>query len=179
MVSYFLQPAVLLFGSVVVADRTVASFANRECGTLVANVKCLACASFNSCKTFVMDGMHHACSLAAVLLAVALFSSRWQARSWSSHMSQSRPDIRRQTHTEPSPSSQMKREAPGKLYVFCQRQGMIARLSASTLLCRTNKHYQKMVHAVGAGQGTHKKLEKYHPNAPRNRPKETVSHPSS
>lgn len=54
---------------------------------------------------------------------------------------------------------------------------MIARLSASTLLCRTNKHYQKMVHAVGAGQGTHKKLEKYHPNAPRNRPKETVSHP--
>ncbi|KAA6422401.1 MAG: PF05951 family [Trebouxia sp. A1-2] len=38
----------------------------------------------------------------------------------------------------------------------------------------TNKHYQKMVHAVGAGQGTHKKLEKYHPNAPRNRPKETM-----
>lgn len=42
--------------------------------------------------------------------------------------------------------------------------------------CRTNKHYQKLVHAVGTGQGTHKKLEKYYPNAPRNRPKETVSH---
>ena len=41
--------------------------------------------------------------------------------------------------------------------------------------CRTNKHYQKLVHAVGTGQGTHKKLEKYYPNAPRNRPKETVS----
>ena len=46
--------------------------------------------------------------------------------------------------------------------------------TASMVLCRTNKHYQKLVHAVGAGTGTNKKLEPYHPNAPRNRPKETV-----
>jgi len=52
MVSSFLQPAVLLFGSVAVADRTVASFADHECCTLVTIVQCLAFDSFKSSITF-------------------------------------------------------------------------------------------------------------------------------
>ena len=39
---------------------------------------------------------------------------------------------------------------------------------------RTNKGFQRAVRAVGQEHGLRKKLEPYSPNAPRNRPKETV-----
>lgn len=39
---------------------------------------------------------------------------------------------------------------------------------------RTNKGFQRTVRAVGQEHGLRKKLEPYSPNAPRNRPKETV-----
>lgn len=46
-------------------------------------------------------------------------------------------------------------------------------------LNRTNKFFQNSVRAVGEGLGekggSSKKLMPYYPNAPRNRPKETVS----
>ena len=52
MVSTFLQPAVVLFGSVAVVDRTVASFANHECGKLASSVQYLDFGSFDNSENF-------------------------------------------------------------------------------------------------------------------------------
>ena len=121
----------------------------------------------------------------AVRWAVVLYSSRWLARSWSSLTSSPSLVTKHQMPMEPAQSSQMKREPlththkrllpPASNVCWTDWPDPCVSDLTSFCTCSTNKHYQKLVHAVGAGQGTHKKLEKYHPNAPRNRPKETVS----
>ena len=53
----------------------------------------------------------------------------------------------------------------GRVAVLPSKERTIACVPAQRELSRstcdrTNKHYQKLVHAVGTGQGTHKELEK-------------------
>lgn len=48
-------------------------------------------------------------------------------------------------------------------------------LCLSTVACRTSRYFVKKVRDAADSSATHKKLMPYSPNAPRNRPQETVS----